>query len=144
MMVVRRSCARAPRAVDVRSSASQIDADVDEVQIERIIDNLLDNAAKYAPGPEPVVLTIEHDPASITISVEDAGPGITEDHRELVFEPFRRISVDPATSGSGIGLYLVRQFARFHDGDAWCEPAASGGSRFVVRIAKAAASPPTG
>lgn len=144
MMVVRRTCARAPGPVEIRSHTSRIDADVDEVQIERIVDNLLDNAVKYAPGGGPVVVSVDHDEASVLIVVEDDGPGISPEHRELVFEPFRRINADPTTPGSGIGLYLVRQFARFHDGDAWCESAASGGARLVVRIARVAAAPPTG
>ena len=82
------------------------------VALRRALGNLLENALRYG-GAEPVELVAQHVESQIRIGVIDRGPGIPENQREAVFQPFHRVetSRSVATGGSGIGLAIVRQLA---------------------------------
>lgn len=102
--------------------------------------NLFGNARRHG-GPEGVRAQVERvasdtGPEGARVSVSDRGPGVPEDERERIFEPFyRRAGMREEGAGAGLGLYLVRQIARLHRGDARCEAAEGGGARFVVTLA---------
>jgi PAS domain S-box-containing protein len=136
--LVIRGCAHASRPVDVVLPPHPVLADVDTLQIERIVDNLVSNACKHTPRDRNVSVTLS-DASVVTITVDDDGPEIPPSSRDAIFEPFRRLSSD--ADGDGVGLYLVRQFARFHGGSAVCESRPGGGNRFIVTIAGPAAAP---
>ena len=87
--------------------------------VDRAIKNLLDNA--IAHGAEPVRVSLCHDGTRVVCAVADAGGGIPEADRELVFERFWRGDPSRTTPGLGLGLPIVRQIARAHGGDAWAE-----------------------
>ncbi len=71
----------------------------------------------------------------VLLSVEDAGPGVPEDLRTGVFEPFRQgPSKDEHSPGVGIGLSLVARFAKLHGGTAWLEDRPGGGAAFRVSL----------
>lgn len=85
----------------------------------QILENLLGNAvywlkqqAKYETGYEPK-LWVRIDPAEKAITVEDNGPGVAPERRELIFQPF--ITSRPASQGRGLGLYISRELAQHHD-----------------------------
>ncbi|MGE3928843.1 MAG: ATP-binding protein [Hyphomonadaceae bacterium] len=80
--------------------------------LKRLFGNLIDNAIKYG-GRARVRLTTEGE--SAVVEVEDDGPGVPEDQRETVFEPFVRLS--QTASGAGLGLPAARSIARAHGGD---------------------------
>lgn len=112
---------------------------VDRVQYERIVENLVLNADRYAPPGSAIQVMVEHSPDDgLVLSVEDEGPGVPDEEKEAIFEPFRR-GVQRASGGSGIGLGVVAAFARLHGGRAWVEDRAGGGSRFCVTFAPAGA-----
>jgi signal transduction histidine kinase len=107
----------------------------DRRRLERVVVNLLDNAARHGKGL--VRLGILSRDGRARIEVDDAGPGVPEADREHVFERFSRGSpADRATtdSGVGLGLALVAQHVRGHDGRAWVEERPGGGARFVVEL----------
>jgi PAS domain S-box-containing protein len=137
--VVRRASTRGDVVVDVLPADGDTMAEVDDVQIERIVDNLIGNAIKHG-GPDVTIrIRVEGAADHVTITVDDDGPGIAPIHRADVFQPFRRLDPTATAPGTGIGLYLVQQFAAFHGGHARCEESPLGGSRFVVTIARASA-----
>jgi two-component system, sensor histidine kinase len=138
--VVRRACARSDIAVDVLPDTGDTTAEVDVLQIERIIDNLIDNAMKHGGRDVAIRVGVDGTGGDVTITVDDDGPGIATAHRTDVFQPFRRLDAAADAPGTGIGLYLVQQFALFHGGQARCEESPLGGSRFVVTIARASAA----
>ncbi len=86
--------------------------------LTRVIDNLLGNALRYAPGPIELVVQIllsqkPGEAAGVCVGVLDRGPGIPPDQLEAVFRPFHRLegSRNPATGGFGLGLAIVQQLA---------------------------------
>jgi two-component system sensor histidine kinase MtrB len=115
----------------------------DRRRLARVIANLIDNARAYGGGePEMSIDVINPDdePIShITIVVEDRGPGVPEEERELVFERFARgggAGRRTGSDGAGLGLSLVDEHVRMHGGRVWVEDRLDGesGARFVIEI----------
>lgn len=99
----------------------------------QILLNLVGNAVKFAgrPGEPPrVVLSWEPEGTGVRLTVADNGPGVPLEHRERIFELFRKL--DPTAAGTGVGLAIVRRIAERHAGRAWAEDSELGGARFVV------------
>ena len=109
--------------------------------LARLIRNLLDNAARHAPG-EPALVEVEKQEGRVVLHVSDRGPGVPEAERERIFEPFYRqpgrragaADDEDDERGVGLGLSLVRQIARRHGGDATCLPRTGGGACFEVSL----------
>ena len=108
-------------------------ADPDAVR--RILSNLFDNAAKYAPGAPPEV-TVRAAESGVEVIVADRGPGVPPGLEEKVFERFFRAddSLARRANGSGIGLSLARGLARGMGGDLVCRPREGGGAEFVLTL----------
>lgn len=127
------------RRLQVRDVDGRIAAD--GPKLAHAIANLLTNAAKYAPPGSLIDVNAEIRPEIVIVRVEDRGPGVPDGLRWRIFEPFERIGEHGEMEGSGLGLSIVRQFARLHGGDAWVEPRKGGGSRFTITIARPEAEP---
>jgi signal transduction histidine kinase len=115
-------------------------ADVEAGMIERIVENLLSNAAKYTPPGTLLWVRVAEHNGGLVIAVEDAGPGVEEPLRKAVFQPFRRGSEDGP--GTGIGLTLVSRFAEAHGGRAWVQEREGGGASFRVYLPRRSSPPP--
>jgi two-component system sensor histidine kinase KdpD len=115
----------------VRVEADAVKIEVDGSMVERIIENLLVNAARHTPIGTPVHINVRARSDSVVLTVEDEGPGIPDELKESLFDPFRQ---GPGASGKGvgIGLSLVKRFAELHGGTAKVEDAPGGGARFVI------------
>jgi signal transduction histidine kinase len=111
-------------------SLEPIEMDVDAGEVERIIDNLLLNAVKHTPSGTPIHARVERRNGGALLSVEDQGPGIPDEIKRAVFQPFRQGA--GVRSGAGIGLSLVAKFAELHGGRAWVEDHPGGGAAFRV------------
>jgi PAS domain S-box-containing protein len=123
---------RTPKVV-----AEPVAVSLDPGKVERIIENLLANAARHTPPDTPVWVRVERPPGGdgVLLAVEDAGAGVPAELRDSVFEPFRQGPGAPTHApGVGIGLTLVARFAELHGGRAWVEERAGGGSSFRVLI----------
>lgn len=99
--------------------------------MERVLDNLMNNAMRYSESTLRIGLDLQGSQA--ILCVEDDGPGIEPAEREKVFEPFVRLdpSRDRATGGCGLGLAIVRSIAQAMGGSVRCEASELGGARFV-------------
>ena len=117
----------------VRVRADAVMVEVDPSKVERVIENLLVNAARYTPPGTAVLVQVTARPDGIDLEVEDDGPGIPDELKDVLFEPFRQ-GEDSSGRGMGIGLSLVQRFAELHGGSARIEDAATGGARFVVEL----------
>jgi PAS domain S-box-containing protein len=129
------------RAVEVE--VDRVVVDVDGPKVERIVENLLVNAAKHTAPGTPVRLEVAREDGGVRIVVEDRGKGVPDDLKEVVFRPFERGSEGLSHApGTGIGLSLVARFAELHGGRAWVEDRPGGGASF--RVFLPSASPPNG
>jgi signal transduction histidine kinase len=84
--------------------------------LRRLIRNLIENAHRH--GMPPVEVDVRREVSNAVIVVADQGPGVAVEERERIFSPFFRIARGETTTGTGLGLTLVRQIARQHGGDA--------------------------
>lgn len=114
---------------------------VDPQAVERILFNLVDNAAKYAKSANDRRLHVEARCAdhAVEITVRDHGPGVPDDVRRRMFTPFTKSSEEAARTapGVGLGLALCRQLAQQLGGELICAPGTDG-ARFVLRLPVAA------
>jgi signal transduction histidine kinase len=116
-------------------AAEPTSANVDTAKVERIVDNLIGNAVKHTPAGTPIALRLERRGDDLLIVVDDAGPGIPDDHKASVFEIFDRgEKIRSNGLGTGIGLSLVARFAALHGGRAWVEDTAAGGASVRVLL----------
>jgi signal transduction histidine kinase len=115
---------------------------LDPDALEQILDNLLSNVEKYAPGSEVVEIASRQNGTAASIVVADRGPGIPAKFKEDVFQPFRRLSdrLTDGVSGTGLGLSIARDLARLHGGDVRLL-ASEKGARFEVTL-EAPGEPP--
>ena len=107
---------------------------VDPVWFRQAVDNLVDNALRYTPPGGRVEVRAARQENSLTVTVEDTGPGFGEAFLGAAFEPFTRASGSrEARHGSaGLGLAVVSTIARAHGGRAWAENRAEGGARVIM------------
>lgn len=128
-----------PVHVDPSVSATRLS--VDKRRFERVMSNLLENAALYGGGATSVRVEsaspTNGSPRAVRVSVEDAGPGLPPDERSKVFERFYRGHVAyqrGAGTGTGLGLALVAEHVRLHGGKVWADESPSGGARFTLEL----------
>jgi signal transduction histidine kinase len=117
---------------DVQLDGAVVNVRGDARLLRRLLRNLLENARRHGAAPTHVKIARGADTAIIT--VWDNGPGVQPAEFENVFRPFYRPKVAGKSTGTGLGLALVRQIARRHGGDARCEVTEDGRSRFVVTV----------
>jgi signal transduction histidine kinase len=106
-----------------------------KLRLERVLRNLLDNAERHGGGATRIGLAT--DKGSVRIEVDDNGPGVSPADRHRIFERFARgtgVAGRRERTGSGIGLALVSEYVRLHDGKVWVEDRPGGGARFVVEL----------
>lgn len=105
-----------------------------DILIYRLVYNLVENAIKYNHSGGQVTVTADRKEKHVYLSVEDTGAGIPEELKERVFEPFFRVdkSRSRELGGVGLGLALVREIVRVHDGSITVKPNPSGGTIFEV------------
>ena len=106
---------------------------VDAPKVERIVENLVVNAARHTAADTTIWVRVQPHSDGVLLVVEDEGPGVPAQLREQVFQPFRKgRNVADHAPGSGIGLALVDRFASLHGGRAWVQDRAGGGASFRV------------
>lgn len=113
-------------------------ASVDPSLVERMVENLVVNAAKHTPPGTRARVSVGCEGDEVVLAVDDSGPGIPDDLKTVVFEPFRSADGPEHSPGTGIGLTLVAEFAKLHGGRAWVEDRPGGGSSFRVVLPGAA------
>ncbi|MEO5756175.1 MAG: HAMP domain-containing sensor histidine kinase [Mesorhizobium sp.] len=101
----------------------------DQASLQRAVTNLVQNAIEHAGGRGEIVIAVERSGA---IEVRDEGPGIPDEHREHIFEPFYRVQA--RDHGAGLGLHLVREVVQRHDGQVSVADGPRGGSSFRITL----------
>ncbi len=106
----------------------------DETRFRQVLEQLLENESKYAPGAEGVSIGVWWVGQEIQVYVTDDGPGVPIEDWESVFEPFVRIEGRGRSRGSGIGLFASRRLMDAMGGRIFLEPNGYASSRFVVAL----------
>ena len=111
-------------------------------RLERVVENLLDNAVSFSPPEAPIEVGIVNDGSWVTLTVCDYGPGIPEEAREKVFQRFHSIRPDAEDFGnhSGLGLAIGRAIAEAHDGTLTADARADGKPGACLRLSLPAAT----
>jgi len=110
----------------------------DRDALERVIVNLLDNAARYSPSGTPICVCVATSANGwLELSVIDEGPGIPVQEHERIFERLHRGDNARGTEGTGLGLSISRALARRHGGDVLVRSVPGQGSTFVLRLLRA-------
>jgi len=112
--------------------------EIDSTRIAQVLDNLLSNAAKYAPGA-PVELRARREGEAMLVEVEDRGPGIAAEHMSQMFQRFYRVPDTQRTvRGTGLGLYICRKIVESHGGQIGVDSQPGQGTRFHFTLPLAA------
>ncbi len=109
---------------------------VDAAKLEQILNNLIGNAIKFSPTGTQVDVRLSAGSDSVTIEVEDQGPGIPPAELPKLFKPFSKTAVRPTAGekSTGLGLAIVRRIAEGHGGEVRVESEVGRGSRFILTL----------
>ena len=108
------------------------DVPMDLVQVDQVLTNLIENAAKFSPPTSAIEISALGSPAKVRVTVADQGPGIPEAERERVFEPFERGDGDAA--GTGLGLAIAKAVIVAHGGRMWAQNRPAGGAAVTFEL----------
>jgi two-component system sensor histidine kinase KdpD len=115
---------------------------LDYVQMQQVLTNLLENAARYTPAGTAITLGASCAEGTLELWVADHGPGVPEDQRELVFDRFYRLEHhEKERHGTGMGLAISRGLVAAHGGRLWVEATPGGGATFRIQIPIAGSCP---
>jgi len=104
--------------------------------LQLMLNNLLDNANKYADSDTPIFIDLHQIGKNIELTVKDQGIGVALEERTKVFDKFYRVGAEQtrSTKGTGLGLYLCKKIVTFHGGAIFIKPNQPKGSIFVVQL----------
>lgn len=123
-----------------RTMIGSVDASIqlqgEPLLLQLMINNLLDNANKYAAPETPILIDLHQKGTTIELTVKDQGIGIEQAERSKVFDKFYRVGAEQTrtTKGTGLGLYLCQKIVTFHDGTIFVKSNQPKGSIFVVQF----------
>ncbi|MEU1257681.1 sensor histidine kinase KdpD [Streptomyces chartreusis] len=111
---------------------------VDKGLLERVVANVVENAVKYSPEDEPVLVSASAIADRVEVRVVDRGRGVPDEAKERIFEPFQRYGDAPRGAGVGLGLAVARGFAEAMGGTIGAEDTPGGGLTMVLSLRVAA------
>ena len=106
---------------------------VDVVQLDQVLTNVLENAAKYSPQGAEIAISTARWEDNVQVRIADQGSGIPRELRGEVFEPFARGNPNDGL-GSGLGLAIAKAVIEAHGGSIWAEEAPGGGTAIIFRL----------
>ncbi|WP_030235146.1 MULTISPECIES: sensor histidine kinase [unclassified Streptomyces] len=114
---------------------------VDPGLLERAMANLIENAVKYSPSGAPVLVSASALADRVEVRVVDRGPGVPDEAKDRIFEPFQRYGDAPRGAGVGLGLAVARGFAEAMEGTLDAEDTPGGGLTMVLTLRAAGTHP---
>jgi two-component system, OmpR family, sensor histidine kinase KdpD len=109
--------------------------ELDYVEIQQVLSNLIENAAKFSPRGSEIGIRVAHDNGDLRFEVSDQGPGIPAGDSERIFEPFVRLASGAhAARGFGLGLAIAKRLVEAHAGRIWIDRETTTGTRIVFTL----------
>ncbi|MCA1586926.1 MAG: HAMP domain-containing histidine kinase, partial [Acidobacteria bacterium] len=129
-------------AADLKERSAVVVGDVR--LLERVLENLLDNAIRFTPPGGAVGVACARVGNRVTVRVTDTGPGIAAEDRDRIFDRFYRgrQPANPSSDTAGLGLSIARRIVEVHGGELAVTPRSGGGSEFVFSLHVGGASTP--
>jgi two-component system sensor histidine kinase FlrB len=128
---IRQACANNGIALTVHSDTEDSIVIGNETVLQSAISNLANNAIQaMAAGGSLNIESHSQELGSVDVMITDTGPGIPEDVKEKIFNPF----FTTRSQGTGLGLSVVQAIARAHQGEVWLDPEYQNGTRFILRL----------
>jgi two-component system sensor histidine kinase KdpD len=120
--------------VDIPEDLSPVE--LDYVEIDQVLSNLIENAAKYVPPGREIRISARRAAGELRVEVADRGPGLSPGSLQRLFEAFYRDNdgTSRSTRGSGLGLAIAKGLVEAHGGKIWAENRVGGGARFVFTL----------
>jgi signal transduction histidine kinase len=118
------------QTMDVSIDSTDALVRIDRLRFDQVLINLLSNAQRYSPPSGHVELTAGVESGEVVFRVIDTGPGVADEDREHIFEPFYRGD----RSGLGLGLAIAKSLVELHNGRIWVEDGEKRGSSFCVAL----------
>lgn len=114
----------------------------EERRLRQVLVNLVTNAQRHSPPHTTISVTATCSEGWVTLGVEDEGPGVADENRDLIFERFTKIPGNGQSPGVGLGLYIVKTVVEAHGGSVRVERGQrADGAQFVVRLPSALRCP---
>jgi two-component system sensor histidine kinase KdpD len=123
-----------PRHVRVSLPEDLPLVNIDAVLIERVLCNLLENAAKYTPPGSPIEIGATASSERVMVTIDDHGPGLPKGREVAIFQLFERGRKESAMPGVGLGLAICRAIVEAHGGTIRGETRPQGGARFTFEL----------
>jgi two-component system sensor histidine kinase KdpD len=130
-----------PFEVELKVRADMPAVEADPTQLEQVLSNVLENAARYSPQGSTIQIAGAVWQSSVQIRVTDHGPGIPRENRERVFKEFFSQGTGQVRQGTGLGLAIARAIVEGHGGKIWATDAPGGGTSIVFELPLARSLP---
>ena len=109
--------------------------ELDYVEIQQVLSNLVENAAKFSPAGSEIGISVARDDGDVRFAIRDHGPGIAAGESERIFEPFVRLArAGQGPRGVGLGLAIAKRLVEAHAGTIWIDRAVTDGTRIVFTL----------
>lgn len=123
------------RRIVLEAPTGRLSVSADARRVQQILDNLMNNAAKYSETGKPIVVSVTPDEDGAVVSVRDEGPGIPTKHLGHIFDRFYQVGTDKdRTHGIGLGLAICRGLVEAHGGRIWADSVPGQGSTFSFSL----------
>jgi PAS domain S-box-containing protein len=123
------------KQIAINYAPTDLELEVDELKILRVMTNLLNNAVKFSPEKSTIKIAVVEKHGQATISVTDEGRGIPASMHEAIFDKFKQVSLKDARRGSGLGLAICKKFVESHNGTIGVSSEPGQGSTFWFTLA---------
>jgi two-component system sensor histidine kinase KdpD len=109
--------------------------ELDYVEIQQVLSNLVENAAKFSPAGSEIGISVAPEDGDVRFEVRDHGPGISTGDSERIFEPFVRLArAGQGPRGVGLGLAIAKRLVEAHAGNIWIDRGVNDGTRIVFTL----------